>query len=142
MEVRAFKNGNERIEAEKGNSKSFIIKMFETAVVTHSHASLLLLHYPRTGAKSFMISRRSHFSSIYYHQALDKFQGNKNALVEEIQRESILSLEDEDEEFAEEANASSCQGSDKQTQRTSEVNGFQRTITSTMSLFALNETVS
>lgn len=58
----------------------------------------------------------SHLSSIYYHQALDKFQGDKNALIEEIQRESILSLEDEDEELAEEANASACQGSDKQTQ--------------------------
>ncbi|KIR39869.1 hypothetical protein I307_05490 [Cryptococcus deuterogattii 99/473] len=73
---------------------------------------------------------------------LDKFQGDKNALIEEIQRESILSLEDEDEEFAEEADASASQGSDKQTQRTSEVSGFQRTITSTVNLFALNEIVS
>lgn len=68
MEARAIKNGNVRIEAEERNSKSFIIKTFEAAVVTHSHASLLLLHHPGTGAKGFMISRRSQLSSIYYYQ--------------------------------------------------------------------------
>lgn len=142
MEYRAFKNGNGGIEARKGKSESCIIKTFETAVVTHSHASLLLLHYPRTDAGDFRLSRRSHFSSIYYHQALDKCQGDKNALVEEIHRQSMLSFEDENEEFDEEAIASACQGSDKQTQRALEVNAFHRTITSMVSLFALNEMLS
>lgn len=51
----------------------------------------------------------------------------------------MLSFEDENEEFDEEAIASACQGSDKQTQRALEVNAFHRTITSMVSLFALNE---
>lgn len=109
------------------------------AVVTHSHASLLPSHYSRTDAGDFRLSRRSHLSSIYYHQALDKCQGDKNVLVEEIHRQSMLSFEDENEEFDEEAIASACQGSDKQTQRALEVNAFHRTITSMVSLFALNE---
>lgn len=110
--------------------------------MTHSHVSLLLLHYPLQGSSEFMLSRPSHLSSIYYHQALDKCQGDKNALVEEIHRQSMLSFEDENEEFDEEAIASACQGSDKQTQRALEVNAFHRTITSMVSLFALNEMLS
>lgn len=78
--------------------------------MTHSHVSLLLLHYPLQGSSEFMLSRPSHLSSIYYHQALDKYQGDKKALMEEIHRESLV---DENDEFDDEINASACQGSDK-----------------------------
>lgn len=107
--------------------------------MTHSHVSLLLLHYPLPGSREFMLSQRSHLSSIYYHQALDKYQGDKKALMEEIHRESLV---DEDEEFDDEINASACQGSDKHSQRALEVNGFQKTISSMVSLLSLSEATS
>ncbi|KIR59904.1 hypothetical protein I314_04339 [Cryptococcus bacillisporus CA1873] len=54
----------------------------------------------------------------------------------------MLSFEDENEEFDEEAIASACQGSDKQTQRALEVNAFHRTITSMIKDFELQHQVS
>lgn len=108
--------------------------------MTHSHVPLLLLHYPRPGAADFTLSRRSHLSSIYYHQALDRYQDDKKALIEEIHRESLQG--EDEEEFDDEAIASACQGSDKQSQRALEVNGFQRTISSMVSLLTLSEAAS